>query len=76
MKDKIKNSFIFHTATVTFDEMEKYEKEIMDKYYREWKEAGLSPELQLMMIIVLSKYQVDLKDKLYIIRKGRTENEY
>lgn len=76
MNDKIKNSFIFHTAVVTFDEMTKYEQEIMDKYFKEWKESELSVELQTMMHIVLSRYQVDLKNKLYVIKDGRTENEY
>lgn len=76
MKDKIKNSYIFDTVTVTFDEMSKYETEIMDKYFKEWKEAEISNELQFIMIAILSKYQVDLKDKLYMIKKGRTENEY
>lgn len=76
MKDKIKNSFIFDTVTVSFDEMSKYETEIMDKYFKEWKEAELSNELQFIMMVALSRYQVDIKDKLFVIKKGRTNNEY
>lgn len=73
MKEKIKNAFIFNEMTVDIEEFHEKMTEVVTKYMREWAEDNVSIDIQLAMTVVLSRFEVDLMDKIFVIKQGRTK---
>lgn len=76
MKEKIKNAFIFNEMTVDIEDFHEKMTEVVTKYMREWAEDDINFDIQLAMTALLSRFEVDLMDKIFVIKSGRTKNEH
>lgn len=73
MKEKLKNAFIFNEMTIDIEEFHEKMTEVVTKYMREWAEDDVSIDMQIVMTVILSRFEVDLMDKIFVIKEGRTK---
>ena len=73
MTEKLKNAFIFNEMTVDIEEFHEKMTELLTEYIKEWEEDDISLDNQLLMTAIISRFEVDLMDKIFVIKQGRTK---
>lgn len=73
MTEKLKNAFIFNEMTVDIEEFHEKMTELLTEYIKEWEKDDVSLDAQLLMTAIISRFEVDLMDKIFVIKQGRTK---